>query len=75
MIISDAFPFEVRGTTALMRVVRNDGYCWGNMTVGAVQVDVSTRSDQYDKTDEEAARAFMRAAKNPANIAPAARLI
>jgi hypothetical protein len=34
MIRSKPFPFTFRGAPAELRVVRNDGYCWGEIVVG-----------------------------------------
>jgi hypothetical protein len=70
MILSDPVPFAFRGKPALMVVVRNNGNCWGELRCGETRFSVSTRSDQYERTDEDAARAFIRAAHNPSKLSP-----
>lgn len=64
MMISHAVPFTYKGQDAQMRVLRNNGYCWGRMVLAdGTEVDVSTNTDHYDDTDTEAAEAFIRAAR------------
>lgn len=65
MILSDPVPFAYRGKPALMCVVRNNGYCWGEMRCGAERYSVTTRADQYERTDAEAAEAFIRRTRVP----------
>lgn len=60
MILSDPVPFAWRGKPALMCVVRNNGHCWGEMRCGADRFSVTTARDQYERTDAEAAEAFIR---------------
>lgn len=63
MIFSEAFPFTYKGRPAQLRVIRNNGFCWGRIVCKrGGELDVWTRSDQYERTDEAAA-AFIRAAK------------
>jgi hypothetical protein len=71
MILSDEFPFTFRSKPAKLRVVRNNAYCWAEawVTVSSnkktERYSISTRADHYDEADEEAAEAFIRAARNP----------
>ena len=66
MILSDPVPFAFRGKPALMCVVRNNGHCWGEMRCGPERFSVTTRADQYERTDQEAAEAFIRRTRNAA---------
>lgn len=64
MLISQAFPLTYDRKPAQMRVLRNDGYCWGRLiTADGAQLDVATARDHYDDCDEDAAASFIRAAK------------
>ena len=71
MILSDPFPFALKGKPALLRVVRNNGACWGEIRCGAQRFRVETRRDLYERTDEDAANALINVAKRrPDNLAP-----
>lgn len=62
MIISDPVSFEFEGLPAVMRVLRNDGHCWGRIvTATGEQLDVSSRKDFYDWFDGDAAQQFINA--------------
>lgn len=64
MLISEAFALKFNGRPANMRVIRNDGYCWGRLIcLDGTEFDVSTARDHYDDDDDKAARAFIRAAQ------------
>ena len=67
MLISEPFPFVLKGESANMYVLRNDGYCWGRIKFDSSpdQLDVpSLLKDYYDSPDDEAAAAFIRLAHN-----------
>lgn len=71
MLISHARRIQWRGKPADLRVVRNDGYCWGLLVDGEAAWDVSTRRDLYDYCDTDALDAFERASRNPRCVEPA----
>lgn len=73
MLISHARRITFRGKSADLRVLRNDGYCWGLLVDGVNAFDVSTRRDHYGRIDEDALDAFERAARNPKCIEPSVR--
>lgn len=62
--VSPAYPFRMNGRSGyFMRVLRSDGWCWGRVIApDGTQRDVLTKHDQYEKPDEDAAQAFIRAA-------------
>lgn len=65
MLISQAFRFTLKGAPADMRVVRNNGYCWGRIVFPdrrRAQLDVSSRFDLYWRADDYAAEVFIRKA-------------
>lgn len=63
-IISAARTIKIHGKTAKLCVIRNNGFCWGNVsTPDGKAFDVHTRADHYDSDDDEALDAFERAAK------------
>jgi hypothetical protein len=71
MIFSDAFPITFKGQPAQLRVVRNDGFCWGRLVLkSGEELDIETGRDQYERADEDAAVAFENAAKR-GNVEPA----
>lgn len=70
MILSDPVCFALRGKPALLRVVRSNGHCWGEIRCGEERYSVTTRADQYEQADEVAAQAFIRAARNPSKLEP-----
>lgn len=72
MIESTAVDFEYKGEPAKMAVLRNNGYCWGRIYQGKECLDVTIRKDWYDYSDEDAAQAFIRAARRESNVEPAA---
>lgn len=63
MTLSDPFPFTYQGRPAEMRVCRNNGYCWGQISCGGTVFEIETRVDHYERTDEDAAQAFIRTAQ------------
>lgn len=63
MILSDPFPFALKGKPAQLRVVRNNGHCWGEIRCGADRHAVSSRLDLYERTDEQAAQVLIAKAK------------
>lgn len=71
MIFSDAFPITFNGKPAQIRVIRNDGFCWGRLITKRSERDVYTKRDYYEQEDLVAAQAFERAAKR-GNIEPPA---
>lgn len=63
-IVSDARTIKFRGKSARLSVIRNNGFCWGEIvTSSGESLDVHTRADHYDSDDDEALDAFERAAK------------
>jgi hypothetical protein len=71
MILSDPFPFALKGKSALLRVVRNNGHCWGEIRCGAERHRIDSRLDLYERTDEQAANVLIAAAKRrPDSLAP-----
>lgn len=65
MLISQAFPFKLKGAPAEMRVLRNNGYCWGRVIFTdrrRAQLDVGSRLDLYEQDDVYAAEVFIRKA-------------
>lgn len=71
MTESEAVGFEYKGKPAKMSVMRNDGYCWGRIRQGDVQLDVETDDDLYDETDAGALDVLIQAAGNPNNVSSA----
>jgi hypothetical protein len=63
MIISETYDCKIGGRSATMRVLRNNGMCWGRLVIGHRQYDVVTSRDQYERADDEAAATFIRAAQ------------
>jgi hypothetical protein len=72
MLLSEKFTITFRGKPAQLRVVRNNAHCWAEVSQGAENFAISTSTDHYERTDEDAAAAFERAAKrNPQkNVGP-----
>jgi len=71
VILSDPFPFALRGKPAQLRVVRNNGHCWGEIRCGTDRFAVSTKRDLYEQEDEAAATVLINAAKRrPDALAP-----
>lgn len=71
MIFSEAFPITIKGKPAQVRVVRNNGYCWGRVIFkDGKEFDVSIQRDHYERIDEEAAASFERAAKRGKLLEP-----
>jgi hypothetical protein len=68
MLLSQEFPMRFRGKHATLRVVRNNGHCWAEVSQGAEAFSISTNKDHYDDTDEDAAAAFIRAARQPSCV-------
>lgn len=79
MLISYTNPIEFQGQQAEIRVLRNDGFCWGHITAaGGRQFDVNPREngedlDLYDEADADALETLERLAQDPTNVSPAAR--
>ena len=73
MIASDPVEFAFRGVAARMQVFRNDGFCWGRITVPSTgeKFDVNTAADHYDDADEDAIDAFIRASVFKKRVSPA----
>lgn len=73
MLNSEPVEFKFRGKPARMQVFRNDGFCWGRITVPSTgeKFDVNTAADHYDDTDEDAIDAFIRAARFKRCVEPA----
>jgi len=63
MILSDPFPFALKGKPAQLRVVRSNGYCWGEIRCGTERHAVNSRIDLYERTDEQAAQVLIAKAK------------
>lgn len=56
--LSAPFPIVFRGQAADLRVVRNNGFCWGEVRTPAgdtITVDCDTPEDLYDEDDCTAA--------------------
>lgn len=73
MFTSTPFSFTYQGAPAQMVVCRNDGYCWGQFTVGGKKFDVVSADDAYAWTDSDAAAAFILAAQDVRNVSQALR--
>jgi hypothetical protein len=56
MLISHPRPIIFRGAPAELRVVRNNGSCWGTLNAAGQRFDVVTPDDDdlYDESDEDA---------------------
>ena len=65
MIASTPRPITYRRQPATLTVMRNDGFVWGRLRQGALQLDVTTRKDRYWEHDEDILDAFERASRNP----------
>lgn len=66
MIESNARDITIQGKPGRLSVIRNNGYCWGRIRFAGKdekQLDVFTKRDHYERTDEEALDSFERAAK------------
>lgn len=62
MTKSDPIPFEIPGHQAVaMTVVRNDGHCWGHVTVAGTNYIVESDADLYDLDDSAAASKYIEA--------------
>ena len=71
MILSDPFPFALKGKPAQLRVIRNNGACWGEIRCGKERYRVDSRRDLYEQADEDAAQALIAIAKRrPDALAP-----
>jgi len=47
-----------------LRVIRNDGYCWGEIRLAdGWRAAIVPRRDQYDNSDDDAAAVMFRAAR------------
>jgi len=64
MFASTPYRVTVKGQPVELYVMRNDGECWGRIlpTVGP-ELDVSSRVDVYDWSDEDAASMLLRRAQ------------
>lgn len=69
-VYSRAYQFELKGEPAELRVVRNQGFCWGEVstlpesrTLKVSDFQITTHKDQYDESDDDAAAAFIKVAK------------
>ena len=65
MIESHTRVITYRGLAAVLSVIRNNGACWGRIRCAGKQLDVETRRDHYEESDEDALDAFERASRNP----------
>jgi hypothetical protein len=65
MLISAPFPFEHAGQPAQLRVLRNDGFCWGRIVLAdGTNLDVGIEeADWYDLTDTDAAQVILELVK------------
>lgn len=66
MIASAPYPCVIGGRPATLRVMRNDGYCWGRVVFAdrrRAQCDATARRDVYWLPDDVAAAALIRAAQ------------
>ncbi|MFN8758832.1 MAG: hypothetical protein ACK5XA_08490 [Tagaea sp.] len=70
---SEVFPAgRIKRQPAQVRVVRNSGECWGRLVLkDGTEMDVFVNRDWYDQEDEEAAAAFVRAARRGKASPPA----
>ncbi|MBT2325506.1 hypothetical protein J7E62_24540 [Variovorax paradoxus] len=74
MIMSDAVAVTFRGEPATLRVMRNDGYCWGRIVAyDKQQFDVSVPDDEdvYDDCDEHALERFEECMHDEILVSPA----
>lgn len=73
MILSDTFHFTYAAAEAWLTIVRNNGDCWAEVrTASGERLSVSAPEDQYERTDEDAAEAFIAAAQDPQNVTSSA---
>ena len=70
-VYSQAYPFRLMGEPAELRVVRNQGYCWGEVNTSSDAKDlkikdmqVESRRDLYGKDDDEAAEVLIQVARS-----------
>jgi hypothetical protein len=59
MLLSHPRTINFQGKPATLRVLRNNGFCWGRLSLedGTVH-DVESDEDWYDDEDEDALDAF-----------------
>ena len=69
-VYSRAYPFELKGEPAELRVVRNQGFCWGEVNtlphsknLKLTRYEVSATKDYFDSSDDVAAAAFIKVVK------------
>ena len=72
MTETEGRPIIFRKKRGTLTAMRNDGACWGRIVLdGGTKYDVWTKTDHYDKDDDDALDRFERAMKRPDCVTPA----
>lgn len=73
MISSLPYAITHQGRPAVLSICRNDGYCWGRVSLNGAEFDVIDLKvrDRYDWDDGRAAAHFAKLAQDPSNLEPA----